>query len=75
MGHSHDHSFPANFEITIRERDGDRVTADVHLKETIPPGGIMLEVVYDLAAGDVVSVRPWRKIGLHVLDAIVHAAH
>jgi len=66
---------PRNFEITIRSRDGARVTAEVHLRETIPAGGIRLEVVYDLDAHAVVSVIPWRKMGRHVLDAIAHAAH
>ncbi len=75
MGHSHDPTMPRNFEITIRSREGSRVTAVVHLQETIPAGGIRLEVVYDLDERDVVSVSPWRKVGTHVLDAIAHAAH
>ncbi len=75
MGHSHDPTMPQNFEVTIREREGSRVTADVHLKETIPAGGIHLEVVFDLGAHAVVSVTPWRNMGRHVIDAIEHAAH
>ena len=71
MGQS---DMPKNYEITVKGRDGARVTADVHLKETIPAGGIHLEVVYDLDKKDVVSVNPWRKIGRHVLDAVGSAA-
>ena len=65
---------PKNYEITVKDRDGSHVTADVHLKETIPAGGIHLEVVYDLEKKDVVSVTPWRKIGRHVLEAVAAAA-
>lgn len=75
MGHSHDPTMPQNFEITITSREGTRVAADVHLKQTIPAGGIHLEVVYDVDSKDVVTVVPWRKMGQHVLDAIGHAAH
>ena len=74
MGHSHDETMPKNFEITIRSHEGSRVSADVHLTQTIPPGGVHLEVVYDLEKHDVVSVRPWRKMGQHVLEAIARAA-
>lgn len=71
---AHDPTVPHNFEITIDGGEGNEVHAKVHLKETIPPGGITLDVVWDKAFGRVVSVTPWRNLGVFVTDALARKA-
>jgi hypothetical protein len=77
---SHDPVTPHNFDVTLTGRDGHLVQARVHLRETIPVGGIELDVVWDRANGRVVSVTPWRNLGEFVTAELArvaggHAAH
>ena len=71
---AHDPSVPHNFEITIEGTEGDTVRAQVRLTETIPAGGLTLDVVWDTAFGRVVSVTPWRNLGVFVTEALARAA-
>lgn len=65
-----DPTIPHNFHVTVDSNDGDRAHLTVKLDETIPPGGLTLKVVWDTASGRIVSVDPWRNLGMFVLDEI-----
>lgn len=67
MGSHHD---SGNFEIDITGRTGGLVQAEVRLTETVPAGGITLQVVFDPNRGEVVSVSPWRNLGCFVTDEL-----
>ena len=63
---AHDHGSTQNFEVSITGREGGLVQATVQLQETIPTGGVTLEVVYDPNRCEVVSVSPWQNLGQFV---------
>jgi len=71
---AHDPTVPHNFDISIQGTEGDTVRARVTLNETIPPGGITLDVVWDKRYGRLVSVEPWRNLGIFVIDALAAKA-
>jgi hypothetical protein len=67
---AHDSTVPQNFHVTVDSKEGSRAHLTVKLDQTIPPGGLTLSVVWDTAAGKVVSVSPWRNLGEFVLAEI-----
>ncbi len=71
---AHDSSTPSNFTVQVTGRAGDQVQAKVHLTETIPAGGIELDVVWDVRRGSIVSVSPWRNLGEFVTAELARKA-
>ena len=72
---AHDHGSTHNFEVSITGREGGLVQATVQLGETIPAGGITLEVVYDPNRREVVSVSPWQNLGQFVTAELTRQAN
>jgi hypothetical protein len=70
----HDSVTPHNFEVKVTGRAGSQVQARVHLKNSIPVGGVTLDVVFDTESGRVVSVSPWQNLGCFVTEALAKAA-
>lgn len=70
--HGHDHAAPAGpaFEVQIERWEGHVVHAVVDLHQTVPAGGLSLNVVYEPRNRRIVEVRPWRNLGTFVLDAL-----
>jgi len=71
---AHDPNTPRNFQVQVTGRDGDRVLARVTLTETIPAGGLELDVVWDPRTGEAVSVSPYRNLGQFVTEELARVA-
>jgi len=67
---AHDPTVPQNFHVTVSSNEGRRAHLTVKLDETIPSGGLELDVVWDTEAGRIISVTPWRNLGVFVLQEI-----
>jgi|GEM_PF-1897748 len=70
---AHDPTVPHNFHVTVDSNEGTRAHITVRLDETIPAGGLTLDVVWDTKTGRIVSVTPWRNLGEFVIAEIARA--
>ena len=71
---SHDPITPHNYSVHVEGPEGDLIRVRVHVAESVPPGGIDLDVLWDPRAGAPVSVAPWRNLGQFITSAIAHEA-
>jgi hypothetical protein len=71
---THDPITPHNYSIHVEGPEGALVRVRVRVEETVPAGGIDLDVLWDPQAGKPVSVTPWRNLGRFISEAIAHEA-
>ena len=71
---SHDPITPRNYTVHVDGPEGALVRVRVHVSKTVPPGGLDLDVLWDPAAGEAVSVTPFRNLGEFITNAIAQQA-
>ncbi len=71
---THDPITPHNFDIQIQGNEGDLVKQEVTVHQSVPAGGIRLQVLWDPTAGEAVSVSPYRNLGRFLTEGIAKVA-
>lgn len=71
---SHDPITPHNYSVHVEGPEGAYLRVKVSIHETVPAGGLELDVLWDPTTGQPVSVTPWRNLGQFISEAIAHEA-
>ncbi len=71
---SHDPVTPHNYTVQVQGHEGDLVRVTVHVSQTVPAGGLELDVLWDPKAGRALSVSPYRNLGEFITGAIAREA-
>lgn len=71
---THDPITPHNFDIQLLGHEGDLVKLEVTVHQSVPAGGIRLQVLWDPSAGQPVSVTPYRNLGQFLTADIAKVA-